>query len=83
MTAEQIAGLGPAFVKFLEAFRCCFVTVKTFKHLQTYCRGLLSDLARKCVGHVKPAHGCFKPWSALAGCDSSLANAPLCFRART
>ena len=49
MTADQIAALGPAFTGFLGAFRPCFVTGSTFKHLGTYCRGLLSDLPRKSV----------------------------------
>src|SRR4051794_9299508 len=49
MTAEQIAALGPAFGVYLRDFRPCFVTGNTFKHLHTYCRGLLSDLPRKSV----------------------------------
>src|SRR4051794_32266526 len=49
MTAEQIAALGPAFGVYLRDFRPCFVTGNTFKHLGTYCRGLLSDLPRKSV----------------------------------
>ena len=47
MTAEQIAALGPAFDEYLRSFRPCFVTKNTFAHLSAYCRGLLSDLARK------------------------------------
>ena len=47
MTVEQVAGLGPAFTDYLRCFRSCFVTKNTFAHLGTYCRGLLSDLARK------------------------------------
>src|SRR5215218_5847458 len=49
MTAEQIAALGPAFGGYLGEFRPCFVTGSTFKHLGTYCRGLLSDPPRKSV----------------------------------
>jgi len=58
MTAEQIAGLGPAFTSYLDCFESCFVTRKTFGHLSTYCRGLLSDLARKSVEPVALAAGC-------------------------
>jgi SRSO17 transposase len=58
MTAEEIAGLGPALVSFLGSFRFCFVTVKAFAHLRTYCRGLLSDLSRKSVEPMALAAGC-------------------------
>jgi SRSO17 transposase len=58
MTAEQIAGLGPAFTSFLESFKDCFITRKTFGHLNTYCRGLLSDSARKSVEPIALAAGC-------------------------
>src|SRR3954451_5277609 len=57
MTAEQVAGLGPAFTEYLRAFRPCFVTTNTFKHLATYGRGLLSDLARKSVEPIALAAG--------------------------
>ncbi len=57
MTGEQIAGLGPAFTAYLHDFRPCFVTGNTFKHLGTYCRGLLSDLARKSVEPIALAAG--------------------------
>jgi SRSO17 transposase len=49
MTAEQIAGLGPALTDYLGSFSGCFRTRPTFKHFNTYCRGLLSDLDRKSV----------------------------------
>ena len=49
MTAEQVAALGPALMDYLRCFRPCFVRNNTFAHLGTYCRGLLSDLARKSV----------------------------------
>src|SRR6185295_13454269 len=39
-------------------FKDCFVTRKTFGHLGTYCRGLLSDLARKSVEPIALAAGC-------------------------
>ena len=57
MTEDQIAGLGPALTKFLGGFRKCFARLPTFKHLGTYCRGLLSDLARKSVEPIALAGG--------------------------
>ena len=57
MTAEQIAALGPAFTSYLRSFESCFVTRKTFGHLGTYCRGLLSDLPRKSVEPIALAAG--------------------------
>ena len=58
MTAERVAGLGPAFTEYLRCFRSCFVTSNTFAHLGTYGRGLLSDLARKSVEPIALAAGC-------------------------
>src|SRR3954471_9931578 len=58
MTAERIASLGPALGSFLGGFKACFVTANTFAHLGTYCRGLLSDLARKSVEPIALAAGC-------------------------
>jgi SRSO17 transposase len=58
MTAEQVAELGPAFSQFLSGFRKCFPRLPTFAHLGTYCRGLLSDLARKSVEPIALAAGC-------------------------
>src|SRR5215207_8329343 len=58
MTADQIAGLAPALTRFLGCFKPCFVTKNTFGHLATYCRGLLSDLARKSVEPIALAAGC-------------------------
>jgi SRSO17 transposase len=58
MTEQQIVALGPAFADYLRAFRPCFVTNNTFAHLGTYCRGLLSDLARKSVEPIALAAGC-------------------------
>jgi len=49
MTAEQVTALGPAFTEYLGAFRPYFGNKKSFAHLATYCRGLISDLARKSV----------------------------------
>ena len=57
MTAEQIADLGPAFSSFLGLFRRFFPRLPTFLHLGTYCRGLLSDLARKSVEPIALAAG--------------------------
>jgi SRSO17 transposase len=58
MTADQVAALGPAFTAYLRDFRPCFVTGNTFKHLGTYCRGLLSDLPRKSVEPIALSAGC-------------------------
>src|SRR5947209_4913982 len=58
MTAEQVAALGPAFTQYLNCYRSCFVTSKTFGHLGTYGRGLLSDLPRKSVEPIALAAGC-------------------------
>ena len=57
MTEDQIAGLGPALTEFLGGFRKCFPRLPTFRHLGTYCRGLLSDLARKSVEPIALASG--------------------------
>ena len=57
MTEEQIAGLGPAFTEYLGSFRKCFARLPTFKHLGTYCRGLMSDLPRKSVEPIALAAG--------------------------
>ena len=58
MTVEQITALGPALTQFLHCFKCCFVTNRTFGHMMTYCRGLLSDLARKSVEPIALMAGC-------------------------
>ena len=57
MTEKQIAGLRPAFTEFLGGFRRFFPRLPTFKHLGTYCRGLLSDLLRKSVEPIALAAG--------------------------
>lgn len=57
MTAQEVAGLGPAFADYLRCFRSCFATKNTFAHLGTYCRGLLSDLPRKSVEPIALAAG--------------------------
>ena len=57
MTAEQLAGLGPAFTAYLSSFRPCFPSCESFSHLGTYCRGLISDLPRKSVEPMALAGG--------------------------
>lgn len=57
MTAEQLAGLGPAFTDYLSSFRPCFQRVQSFAHLGTYCRGLASDLPRKSVEPIALSSG--------------------------
>jgi SRSO17 transposase len=58
MTAEQVAGLGPALTEYLSTFRDCFPRRESFAHLGTYGRGLLSDLARKSVEPMALSAGC-------------------------
>src|SRR5215204_6185195 len=58
MTAEQVAGLGPALTEYLSSFRDCFPRRESLAHLGTYCRGLLSDLPRKSVEPIALAAGC-------------------------
>ena len=57
MTEDQVAALGPAFAGYLHGFRGCFGNKKSFSHLNTYCRGLISDLARKSVEPIALAGG--------------------------
>jgi SRSO17 transposase len=57
MTEEQIAGLRPALTRYLGDFRKFFPRLPTFGHLGVYCRGLLSDLARKNVEPMALAAG--------------------------
>lgn len=57
MTAEQITALGPAFTAFTQSFSSCFPRSDTRRHLATYGRGLLSDLARKSVEPIALASG--------------------------
>src|ERR1700733_8130519 len=49
MTKQEIAGLTPAFARYLAPFQSCFVSPRTAAHFNTYCHGLLSDLPRKSV----------------------------------
>src|SRR4051794_27563322 len=57
MTPEQVAALGPAFAAYLRDFADCFLQDRTREHLQTYCRGLLSDLPRKSIEPIALAAG--------------------------
>jgi hypothetical protein len=47
MTEAQIQALGPMLADFLDRFLFWGADTRTFAHLSTYCRGLLSDLPRK------------------------------------
>jgi SRSO17 transposase len=58
MTEEQLDSLGPALDDFLRPYLFCCAYTQTFAHLQTYCKGLLSDLARKSVEPIALASGC-------------------------
>lgn len=57
MTPEQVSAVGPAFAAYLRRFQNCFVHENTIEHLNTYCRGLLSDLPRKSVEPIALAAG--------------------------
>jgi SRSO17 transposase len=57
MTPKQMLALGPAFAAYLGFFRDCIVYQPTVGHLHAYCRGLLSDLARKSVEPIALACG--------------------------
>jgi SRSO17 transposase len=47
MTEQELRALGPALSDYLNRFLFCCDYTQTFGHLDTYVRGLLSDLARK------------------------------------
>jgi SRSO17 transposase len=57
MTDHEIQRIGPAFGRYLEAYRSCFLQDRTAAHFDNYCRGLLSDLPRKSVEPVALACG--------------------------
>jgi SRSO17 transposase len=57
VTEQQIQDLGPAFARYLKAFRDCFADHRAVEHLRAYCRGLLSDLPRKSVEPIALASG--------------------------
>jgi SRSO17 transposase len=58
MTEEQLDALGPALEAFLKPYLFCCGYTQTFDHLNTYCRGLLSDLKRKTCEPIARASGC-------------------------
>jgi len=57
MTSEQIASLQPALAKLLEPFRPFFERDKTFRYLEKYILGLLSDVKRKSIEPIALACG--------------------------
>lgn len=57
MTEQQILDLGPALADYLDQFLFCCDYTQTFRHLGTYCRGLLSDLKRKTAEPIALASG--------------------------
>ena len=57
MTEQQILDLGPALADYLDHFQFCCDYTQTFRHLGTYCRGLLSDLKRKTAEPIALASG--------------------------
>ncbi len=57
MTPEQMLALGTAFAVYLRIFEDCIAYRPTAEHLHSYCRGLLSDLARKSIEPIALACG--------------------------
>jgi SRSO17 transposase len=57
VTEQQITDLGPALADYLNQFQFCCNCTQTFRHLGTYCRGLLSDLKRKTAEPIALASG--------------------------
>ena len=57
MTEKQIAGLAPALRSFLYGYEGYLGGGAVRKHVDTYCRGLLSDLPRKSVEPIALAAG--------------------------
>jgi SRSO17 transposase len=57
MTSKQLLALGPAFAAYLRVFEACIAYRPTVEHLHSYCRGLLSDLARKSIEPMALACG--------------------------
>jgi len=57
MTGEQIESLLPALAAFLGRFRKGFRNGNSFKHLQRYLVGLMSDLKRKSIEPIALASG--------------------------
>lgn len=57
MTSKQLLALGGAFAAYLRIFEDCIAYRPTVEHLHSYCRGLLSDLARKSIEPMALACG--------------------------
>ena len=57
MTPDQMVVLGTAFAAYLRIFEACIAYNPTAEHLHSYCRGLLSDLARKSIEPIALACG--------------------------
>lgn len=57
MTPDQMMAVGTAFATYLRIFEVCIAYSPTAVHLHSYCRGLLSDLARKSVEPIALACG--------------------------
>lgn len=57
MTTDQIRVLGPAFADYLQQFDLCCAYRQTFRLLEVYCHGLLSDLDRKSAEPIALAAG--------------------------
>lgn len=57
MTTDQIRVLGPAFANYLQPFDLCCDYRATFRLLEVYCHGLLSDLDRKSAEPIALASG--------------------------
>jgi SRSO17 transposase len=58
MTEDQIAGLMPAMRGYLKSFGAHLGGNPARRHMDVYCRGLLSDLPRKSVEPMALAAGC-------------------------
>ena len=66
MTEEQIADLAPALRGHLRSYRRCLGGPAVQAHIDTYCRGLLSDLPRKSVEPIAlSAGGCVRSLQLL------------------
>ena len=57
MTEQQLRALGPALERYLAPSLFCCAYTQTFGHLNTYVRGLLSDLPRKTCEPIALAAG--------------------------
>jgi SRSO17 transposase len=57
MTEDQITGLAPALREHMHAYQRYLGGTAVQEHIDTYCRGLLSDLPRKSVEPIALAAG--------------------------